>query len=598
MVDLFKAETVNSDILIDETMSIVTVDENFEAISGNKALFIYTRYIHPDDVSRFTEALKDYAESGRYIVVRMLYQTGEYHWMLTRITDGGVSETRGHMYEINIIDAALITTQIDNLNSQIDRYSSYLGMCENVLFSYDILNDDFNIFMTSDGHQTLSFYRGTLNAWEEDEIKTDALGLNEVKELDGFCKALANGEKLFKREITINTLNKLGRLDKCLARGNTIVDEYGNSIVIGTIIILESSDNHVVEELNIISDMKDPGTDLLNKRAITDYVRKLIDSQPGHTVTIAIIDVDDFKTINDTYGHMFGDEVLCKVADILRDAVGGRGLCGRIGGDEMFIIMEGLNDNEGIRNVLRTIRNNTKWLYHDDPRNIKITCSIGSATYPNDAKSYDELFKIADKVLYLAKEKGKDRYIIYHEDIHREYVYGMGRIVDLNDKVFYKYHKMEVVNTIIREYKEADDARRKELIDIVAIAFNINTIAIYDRTELTKHILYGDQRMTDDDGSFFKEDNYIPNFREDGIFVIDNINFFETKAPAVYKVYSEYGIVQAVQYIIGGDIKKNDNIISYGRYKLDKKWAESDMNFLAIIGDYIGRIFLKERKHD
>lgn len=109
--------------------------------------------------------------------------------------------------------------------------------------------------------------------------------------------------------------------------------------------------------------MKDPGTDLLNKRAITDYVRKLIDSQPGHTVTIAIIDIDDFKTINDTYGHMFGDEVLCKVADILRDAVGSRGLCGRIGGDEMFIIMEGLNDNEGIRNVLRTIRNNTKWLY-------------------------------------------------------------------------------------------------------------------------------------------------------------------------------------------------------------------------------------------
>ena len=70
--------------------------------------------------------------------------------------------------------------------------------------------------------------------------------LNEVKELDGFCKALANGEKLFKREITINILNKPGRLDKCLARGNTIADAYGNSIVIGTIIILESSDNHVV----------------------------------------------------------------------------------------------------------------------------------------------------------------------------------------------------------------------------------------------------------------------------------------------------------------------------------------------------------------
>ena len=152
----------------------------------------------------------------------------------------------------------------------------------------------------------------------------------------------------------------------------------------------------MVEELSIISDMKDPGTDLLNKRAITDYVRKLIDSKPDHNVTIAIIDVDDFKTVNDTYGHMFGDEVLYKVADILRDAVGSRGLCGRIGGDEMFIVMEGLNDNEGIRSVLRTVRNNIKWLYHDDSRNIKITCSIGSATYPGDADNYNCLLYTSD----------------------------------------------------------------------------------------------------------------------------------------------------------------------------------------------------------
>ncbi len=596
MVDLVKVESVNSDILIDETMSIITADENFEVISGNDAFLIYTRYIHPDDVSRFTNAIEDFKDVSKFVVVRMKYQTGEYHWMLTRIIDGGMSDKTGHLYNINIIDTASITTQIDSLNEQIERYSSYLGMCENVLFSYDILKDNLNIFMVSDGQQTMSFYEGKLSVWQDDKVKTDALESDAVKELEGFCKALANGEKFFKRELTINILNNVGRLDKCLARGKTITDSLGNKIVIGTITILESSDNHVVEELSIISDMKDPGTDLLNKRAITDYVRKLIDSQPAHNVTIAIIDVDDFKTVNDTYGHMFGDEVLYKVADILRDAVGSKGLCGRIGGDEMFIVMEGLNDDEGIRSVLRTVRNNIKWLYHDDPRSIKITCSIGSATYPNDAKSYDELFKIADKVLYLAKEKGKDRYIIYHEDIHKEYVYGMGRIVDLNDKVFYKYHKMDVVNTIIREFRDASDERRHELLDIVAVAFNIDTIAIYDRAEENKYILFGDQRMAGDNGSFFKKDNYIPNFREDGIFVIDNINFFETKAPAVYKVYSEYGIVQAVQYIIGGDIKKNNNIISYGRFKLDKKWAESDMNFLAIIGDYIGRVFLKERK--
>ncbi len=596
MVDLIRAEVGSSDLLIDETMTIVTMDENFEVISGNNAILIYTRYIHPDDVSRFTDAIRDCSEVSKYIVVRMLYQTGEYHWMLTRIIDGGVSETRGHLYKVSIIDTASITSQIDNLNARMDRYSSYLGMCENVLFSYDILKDDFNIFMISDGQQMMSFYEGSIEHWKDDKINTDALDTQAVQELEAFITALVNGEKFFKRELTVNVLNNVGRLDRCLARGKTIVNNAGDKVVIGTITILESSDNHVVEELSVISDMKDPGTDLLNKRAITDYVRKLIDSKPGHNVTIAIIDVDDFKTVNDTYGHMFGDEVLYKVADILRDVVGSKGLCGRIGGDEMFIVMEGLNDDEGIRNVLRTVRNNIKWLYHDDSRNIKITCSIGSATYPADADNYDELFKIADKVLYLAKEKGKDRYIIYHEDIHRDYVYGKGRIADLNEKVLYKYHKMDVVNTIIREYRDADAERRNELLDIVAVAFNIDTIVIYDRAEMKNYILYGDERMSDDDGSFFKKDNYIPNFREDGIFVIDNINFFETKAPAMYKTYSEYGIIQSIQYIIGGDIKRNNNIIAYGRYKLDKKWAENDANFLAIIGDYIGRVFLKERK--
>ena len=83
----------------------------------------------------------------------------------------------------------------------------------------------------------------------------------------------------------------------------------------------------------------------------------------GHKVTIAIIDIDDFKSVNDTYGHMFGDEVLRDVAGILKNTVGRNGLCGRIGGDEMFIVMEHLEDDESIRTVFRTIKNNVSWSY-------------------------------------------------------------------------------------------------------------------------------------------------------------------------------------------------------------------------------------------
>lgn len=596
MDSFINVDAVNSDVVLDEDMGIITADECFEQISGNDAYLVYTRYIHPDDVDRFNKAIENYRENNQYTVVRMLFQDGKYHLMLTRIEDGGISEEKGQLYNIKILDAAAVIALIDTLNEEAERYASYLGMTDNILFSYDIEKDDFRIFMVTDGKQTMSFYNGSLGDWKESRIKSDALEHNAAQELETFCNALYNGEKFFKREMTVNLLDKIGRMDKCVIKGKTILREDGTNLVIGVITIDESADAGGAEAYAGISDMKDPGTDLLNKRAITDYVRNLIDSKPDKNVTIAIIDVDDFKTINDTYGHMFGDEVLYKVADILRDAVGRKGLCGRIGGDEMFIVMEGLKDDEGIRNVLRTVRNNVSWLYHDDSRNInKITCSIGSATYPYDAGDYDELFKIADKMLYLAKEKGKNRYIIYHEDIHREYVYGMGRIVDLTEKVFYRYHKMGVVNTIIREYREATDKRRQELFEMIVVAFDLDTIILYDQKLGTKYILYGEQRMSEDNGSYLKEDNYIPGFREDGLFAIDNINFFEVKAPALYKVYSKYGITQAVQYIIGGNIKKNNNIISFARFKQNKKWAEMDMNFLAVIGDYIGNTFLKER---
>ena len=130
---------------------------------------------------------------------------------------------------------------------------------------------------------------------------------------------------------------------------------------------------------------------------------------------------------------------------------------------------------------------------------------------------------------------------------------------------------------------------------MIVVAFDLDTIILYDQKLETKYILYGEQRMSEDNGSYLKEDNYIPEFREDGLFAIDNINFFEVKAPALYKAFSKYGVVQAVQYIIGGAISDNNEIISYSRFKQDKKWAEMDMNFLAVIGDYIGNIFLKER---
>ena len=197
------------------------------------------------------------------------------------------------------------------------------------------------------------------------------------------------------------------------------------------------------KEKTHISADEDPGTGLLNKRAVTEYAKDLIDlGGSGCNVTIAIIDIDDFKTINDTYGHSFGDEVLIKVAEIIQTAIGDKGVAGRIGGDEMFIVLKNMKSRDEIRLILKEIRTNIEWAYKNgEDSELVTTCSIGCATYPADADNFADLFNVADKLLYLAKEKGKNRYIIYEEEVHGQYVRGTGEAQERVKDVL-KYKKL------------------------------------------------------------------------------------------------------------------------------------------------------------
>ena len=298
---------------------------------------------------------------------------------------------------------------------------------------------------------------------------------------------------------------------------------------------------------------------------------------------------------------MFGDEVLRDVAQILREAVGHNGMCGRIGGDEMFIVMEHFEDDESIRSILRTIKNNISWLYHDDVRDInKITCSIGTASYPDDASDFDTLFLIADKMLYLAKEKGKNRYIIYHPDLHQSYIMS-DEVVATTEKVFYKYRKLSIVNDFIQQYicKTRDS---KECLDMIMSAFEIDSIFLYDMYDDKRYVLAGTVPELDENGEFLKEDNYIPDFRDDGIKTIENIILYERKAPHMFKAYDTMGIKQLIQVVacvdrtIINNGKNNFCFISFNRNRQLKNWPEVALAYPGIIGNVIGEEYLKEKK--
>lgn len=140
-------------------------------------------------------------------------------------------------------------------------------------------------------------------------------------------------------------------------------------------------------------------------------------TRSGSKLSMLIVDIDDFKTINDTLGHRKGDEALALVADMVKTNLRKIDLAFRYGGEEFVVLLPGTSEIEAFHTAerLRSVIAATERLTEEDGRRVPIRVSIGAAVFPDHAGSEEELFARADAALYRAKRKGKNRV-----EFHRE----------------------------------------------------------------------------------------------------------------------------------------------------------------------------------
>ncbi|PYT52155.1 MAG: hypothetical protein DMG43_12530, partial [Acidobacteria bacterium] len=148
----------------------------------------------------------------------------------------------------------------------------------------------------------------------------------------------------------------------------------------------------------------DPLTSIFDRGSFDADMAHALDSPQANPLSLLIIDLDKFKTINDTYGHPAGDEVLAKVANVLRFACDGKGFCYRYGGDEMVVLLPKHNLQQAAT-VAEQIRVGVAELkFEKSPENI--TASIGMTSYPEVTNVSDDIFSDADAMVYQAKDDG------------------------------------------------------------------------------------------------------------------------------------------------------------------------------------------------
>lgn len=159
---------------------------------------------------------------------------------------------------------------------------------------------------------------------------------------------------------------------------------------------------------------KDALTGLYNKGATKQLIQNAIeDSKKDILNALMIIDLDNFKEVNDLLGHAQGDQVLVDTAAALNDIFKGGDIVGRIGGDEFVVFMKNLNAISNADILANKVVRNVNFSFDYEDRQINVSCSVGIAIFPYHGRDYDELFQKADKAVYTAKANGKCGYRIF-----------------------------------------------------------------------------------------------------------------------------------------------------------------------------------------
>lgn len=153
-------------------------------------------------------------------------------------------------------------------------------------------------------------------------------------------------------------------------------------------------------------------TRLLVKKAAEREIRKYI-SATRETGALIIIDLDNFKQVNDTKGHAYGDVVLKVTGDSISAVFRSSDICGRFGGDEFVIFLPGLSDRKIVMERLDKFRELMRRGLTGEENPNGVGQSIGIAMYPEDGEDYQSLFEKADEALYEAKKRGKNQYCFY-----------------------------------------------------------------------------------------------------------------------------------------------------------------------------------------
>ncbi len=323
-------------------------------------------------------------------------------------------------------------------------------------------------------------------------------------------------------------------------------------------------------EKNGLDHITDPLTGLISRPYILGFAKSLIaDNTP---FSLVMLDLDNFKFINDTYGHSTGDEVLRGVSDSLINYIDGFGVAGRLGGDEfLFIDLRDIkyDEKKAFFTELYTDGQVLRRNYELIECNPFVTGTLGCATFPDNTTDYDELFSMIDKTLYRGKNKGRNCYIIYVEEKHKNIVI----------KRLAGHGICTMMQSITRQCELVPGADNKfhAVIPLLMDELGITDLYYTDKHGMMHSVLRKD---------FIEDVSDIEEITKDDIYYTNNIHEVKERTPLFYNVLIKHEMETVLVTRIGFK-DETDAYLICAEQRSHRIWQEDECALIYFLAKLI-----------
>lgn len=572
---------------LDKYYCCVAGNTEFFELMGAKLGNSLENRVHPEDKERFEKLFENSSSEKSADVLRVLDYKDEYKWVILNVWKEG-SKSPTVVYRIEILSISELSEERNHYAPQINDFRIMLASQHGKYFCYTPEDNIFKMYFILNDSEVY-FYNDDVEKVKEEMLNTHTLK-EDKNVVEEFFDVITKGERPISDEFETTILTRGVQKEICLFSGEPV---YGYSGKFEKYIgVIKSFDTSTREDITYykLERNRDVLTGLLNKSVLNGYVTRLMKNS-DKPITFGIMDIDDFKDVNDYGGHSFGDEVLVAFSQIIKNAVGKRGIVGRFGGDEFFIVLDGIGEAQGIRSVLRSIKMNFQEAYaHIDK--IKISCSIGAAIYPKSAKDYDELFKMADFALYRAKQNGKNRFVVYDEKLHGEIPIADENVVQVGSNS----KRIDYISVFYNSAEKLLDKNKEGISESLATLgtnMGIGRINLIYGNSFTEFFTWGEPNNAKMPFDFLTEEKFKDFFDINNLLVVDTKSQFESKLPFFDKYIWDNGILFCIVFMIGNkeDVK---GYITFEFLNDRRKLKNSEITTIASVSKIISNVILKE----